>query len=210
MADYITLAEVQHHMPESGLFASTDYDLVLSGLISSVSRLIDREVGGEPNFFAPTTDNVTRYYDGSGLDEQEIEPAIAITELAVSEYGYLSSSDFTVWQSADYLTTPYNALPIRALLVDRLTGDKLRFPNYRKSIRVTGRFGYSESPPDDIKQAAMIQVIRWFMRAKQGYATNGANPEAGSITVNVNNRAGSSPRLDPDVAALLWPYKVIV
>jgi len=210
MADYITLADIQNHMPESGLFASTDYDLVLAGLITSVSRLIDREVGGEPNFFASPADSAVRYYDGTGTDEQDIEPAISISELAVSEYGYLSSSDFTVWDDSDYLTAPYNRLPIRSLLVDRLNGDKLRFPNYRKAVRVTGRFGYSETPPDEIKQAATIQVIRWYMRSKQGYAASGASPEIGGTVINVNNRGGTSPRLDPDVAALLWPYKVIV
>jgi hypothetical protein len=210
MADYITLADVKSHMPESGLSDVSDYDLVLSGLITSVSRLIDREVGGEPNFFESPAATSVRYYDGSGLDEQEIEPAISIAELAVSEYGYLSSSDFTVWDDSDYLTHPYNALPVRSLLVDRLNGHKLRFPNYRRAVRVTGRFGYSETPPADIKQAAIIQVIRWFMRSKQGYAATGASPEIGGMTINVNNRPGSSPRLDPDVAAILWPYKVIV
>jgi K+-transporting ATPase c subunit len=44
------------------------------------------------------------------------------------------------------------------------------------------------------------------MRAKQAYADNGANAAFGQININLATRTAS--RLDPDVSALLWPYKM--
>jgi hypothetical protein len=87
-----------------------------------------------------------------------------------------------------------------------LNGAYSEFDAYPKSVKITGVFGYSATPPEDVKQACEIQVLRWFMRAKQAYADNGANAAFGQININLATRTAS--RLDPDVSALLWPYKM--
>ena len=82
--DYCTLSDIKAEMPGSGLSGTTDYDAALTVMITEASRLIDDEVGRWPGFFAPTTDDTTRYYDGSGELDQPIDEAVSITSVSVS------------------------------------------------------------------------------------------------------------------------------
>jgi len=156
MADYCTFAEVVAQMPESGLSlaGSTDYVAGIAAQITAVSRLIDREVGKWDGFFS-TTDTETRFFDGCGESELWIDEFQSISELAVSENGSLSSSDYTVWSTSDYVEWPYNSTPIMRLDIDTLNGSKSWFHPYRKGIKVTGVSGYSATPPQDINQACI-------------------------------------------------------
>ena len=97
MADYVTVAEIKADMPDSDLDTLADYDTVLSEMITAASRLIDREVGGWANYFdAPSTDS-TRYFDGSGEEEQWIDPMVSLTSVRVAESGGRASSNYTDW-----------------------------------------------------------------------------------------------------------------
>ena len=77
MADYVTVAEIKTDLPDSDIDALNDYDTVISNMITSASRLIDREVGGWADYFSPTTDDETRYFDGSGEIEQYIDAMVS-------------------------------------------------------------------------------------------------------------------------------------
>jgi len=204
MADYCTLQEVKNQIPESGLKDSTDYDLLIGGLITACSRLIDREVGRHDGYFYATTSTV-RTYDGNGNVRMWIDDAVSVTKLEVSEVGGLNTTDFSEWSASDWYVHPYNDSPKRAIIIDRLNGAETSFPRYRKNIKVTGVFGHSATPPAQVRQACLIQVIRWYMRSKQAYADSGASPEVGQMTVNVGGRA-AQPQLDSDVRLLLAPF----
>lgn len=206
MADYTTTTDVKADMPDSPLFSSTDttYDTVLGVMITAASRLIDAEVGRWPNFFCPTTDDATRYFDGSGEAEQRIDEMVSLTSVSVAESGGTGASDYTSWmQDTDFYVWPYDyaqlSQPIQQLVVD-WNGSKAKWPRYRKSIKVTGIFGYSATPPADIAQACKIQTFRWFMRAKQGYQDASANPEVGQMMY--------LQQLDPDIKELLRSYQI--
>lgn len=206
MSDYTSTTDVKADVPDSPLFTSTDatYDAVLGVMITAASRLIDAEVGRWPNFFYPSTDNAIRYYDGSGEAEQVIDEMVSITSVAVAESGGTGASDYTAWtQDVDYYVWPYIydqlSQPIQKLVVDWV-GAKSRWPRYRKSVKVTGVFGYSATPPADIAQACKIQTFRWFMRAKQGYQDASANAEIGQMMF--------VQELDPDVKTLLRRYQI--
>ena len=205
--DYITVAQVKADIPDSPLFDSTDstYDNVLSGMITAASRLIDREVGGWPNYFYPSTADATRYFDGNGDNELNIDPMVSLTSVAVSETGGRSSTNYTDWTlDTDYYVWPYNydkvSQPIQALVIDNDAGSKGVFDLYRKAVKVVGVFGYSATPPDDIAQACKIQTVRWFMRAKQAYQDGGASPALGEMIYVTE--------LDPDVKTILRPYQL--
>jgi hypothetical protein len=206
MADYATVAEIKADMPDSG-FSSTDttYDTVLGEMVTAASRLIDREVGGWPNYFYPTTDSETRYYDGSGDIEQWIDPMVSLTSVSVSESGGRASTSYTDWTlDTDYYVWPYNyddiGQPIQRLDVDNDSGSKGNWYSVRKGVKVTGIFGYSEAPPDDIEQACKITAMRWFMRSKQAYQDASVSAEMGEM-IYVKS-------LDPDVKELLMSYKI--
>lgn len=205
MADYVTVAEIKADLPDSDIDTLNDYDAVLANMITSASRLIDREVGGWPNYFdAPSTDS-TRYFDGSGEEEQWIDPMTSLTSVSVAESGGRSSSNYTDWtEDTDFYVWPYNhseiGKPIEKLIVDNFEGSKGVFNESRKSVKVVGKFGYSASPPDDIVQAVKIQVMRWFMRSKQAWQDTSASERLGQMLY--------TQELDPDVKRLLMPYKI--
>ena len=205
MADYVTVAEIKADMPDSDIGTLNDYDAVISTMITSASRLIDREVGGWPNYFdAPSTDE-TRYFDGSGEKEQYIDPLVSLTTVSVSESGGRASTNYTDWtENTDFYVWPYNyskiGKPIEMLIVDNNAGSKGVFADVSKGVKVVGKFGYSASPPDAIKQAVRIQVNRWFMRAKQGWQDTSASERLGQMLYTQS--------LDPDVKRLLEPFKI--
>jgi hypothetical protein len=205
MALYVTVAQVKADMPDSALYDSVDYDQALEEMITNASRLIDREVGGWPDYFYPTTDDATRYFDGSGEVEQDIDPMTSLTSVAVAESGGRAVADYTTWtEDTDFYVWPYNysaiSQPIQKLIVDNISGSKGTFHRSRKGVKVTGIFGYSTTPPEPIRQAAKIQALRWFMRAKQGYQDASASAAIGEMMY--------VQELDPDVARLLMPYKI--
>ena len=203
---YLTVTEIKSDMPDSPVFDTTDtsYDQVLSGMISSASRLIDKEVGGWPGYFYPSTADETRYYDGNGEKELYIDPIVSLTSVSVSEDGYHESTSYTDWtKDTDFYVWPYNyvktAQPIKSLIIEE-NGDKSTWTRYNKAVKITGVFGHSATPPADIVQACKIQTVRWFMRAKQGYQDAGASAAMGEMIF--------IKELDPDVKTLLMPYQI--
>lgn len=203
MADYCTISEVKANLPESiGSTTDTTYDSLLSSLVTSASRAIDGYLGQEDDYFYPSSDNEIRYYDGNNDFELHLDDFISLSELAVSEQGAVGSTDYTVWSSSDYYLFPYNAVaknkPYKKVVVDILNGAEQAFPNFRKAVRATGIFGYSVTPPSDVKQACMMMVIRYFQRAKNAYQDAGANPAIGQMFYIAE--------LDPDVKLMLKRY----
>lgn len=205
MADYCTFLEIKQAMPDSPLstMAGAEHATAFASMITAASRLIDREVGRWPNYFYPSSDGETRYFTGSGGTWQDIDECVSITTLAVAESGGMDSTSYTAWADAEYYAIPYNyavlGQPITALEVDP-GGSKSVFHKSSKSVKITGLFGYSATPPEDIKQACKIQVMRWYMRAKQAWQDAGASVELGQMIY--------VQQLDPDIKTLLMPYQI--
>jgi hypothetical protein len=205
--DYCTLAEVQAAVPDSGL-SSTDYDSLVTTLITRACRLIDTEARRKPGAFAissSSSDNETRYYTGSGNDEQWVdEMAGAPSYVGISNTGGVQATDYDTVSSTDYFLYPDNAAydykPYRRIDLDSLNGAYSTFYAFRRGVKVTAPFGYSttDNTPDDIKQAAIITTVRWFKRGQQGFQDAGAVPELGQMFY--------VKALDPDVAETLAHY----
>ena len=205
MTDYVSVAEIKSDLPDSDIGTLNDYDALLAEMITSACRLIDKEVGGWPDYFDAGSTDTTRYFDGSGDTEQWIDPMISLTSVSVSESGGRASSNYTSWtEDTDFYVWPYNysgkAQPIEKLIVDNHSGAKGSFSGVPKGVKVVGKFGYSDSPPDDIVQAVKIQVMRWFMRSKQSWQDTSASERLGQMLY--------TQELDPDVKRLLMPYKI--
>jgi hypothetical protein len=193
--DYCTNTEIKAVMPDQTW--STTYDTLFTTLATRASRAIDRFTERKPGAYKVDTD-VTLYFDGSGTDVLEIEElAAAPTSVAVAETGDLTS--LTTWASTDYLLHPYNALdryePYTRLMVDYFNGLKAAWYAYPKAVKVVGKFGYTTATPDDVKQATIIQAVRWFKRGQQSFKDTGAIVELGQLQY--------TQALDPDVAQLL-------
>ena len=204
MADYCTVQQVKNEMPESGLSSISTYDAALSQMVTDASRLIDEQVARWPNFFYPSTDTEVRYFDGNGEAELRINEAVSVSSVDVAEQGGMESSDYTAWGSSDYYPWPYNTTvmgePIRKLIVDVWNGSKAYWHPYRKAVKVTGTFGWTQTPPPTISRACRIQAMRWFMRAKQGYQDAGAIADIGQMVY--------VKELDPDVKNILHKWMI--
>lgn len=201
--NYTTAAKVFEALPD-GNYTTPMYTIV-TDLIATASRMFDFEVGREPGFFYPTTDEVTRYYNGSGYAEQEIDEFVSITSVSVAEEGGTSSTDYTAWAATDYIVFPYNyssqGKPITKLIIDT-NGTKAAWYAYLKSVKIVGIAGYATSTPSPIETACRIQVARWFMRAKGGWQDVSGNDEFGRL------RFKGMTELDGDIKLLLHPYKL--
>lgn len=195
---YCTAAEVKAVMPDSFTTTDTDYDTLLGTLASRASRAIDRFCKRDSGAFYADTDE-TRYFDGSGTDELLIdELAAAPTSLSVAEDGI----NYTDWTTEDYILWPYNRTPYTRILVDMMNGAKSIFPKFPRAVKIVGKFGYSVAVPEEIKQATIIQAIRWFKRGQQAYQDTGAIVELGQLKY--------TQAVDPDVAMMIEHFKQVV
>ena len=201
MANYCEASDVQAAMPDVDW--TEKYTALLTLLCGRASRLIDRVTKRHDNAYLVST-ATARLFDGSGCREQWVdEMAAAPTLVEVDEVGDFT---YTTWSSTDYMVWPYNALaeglPLLRLDIDQLNGDKSVWYRSPKSVRVTAKWGYSTTPPEDIKQATIIQAIRWFKRSQQAYQDVGAIVELGQLRyVNA---------LDRDVVAIIDHYRKVV
>lgn len=191
---YASLEQIKAHL-ESAAWG-TQFDAILTTLASRASREIDSYLKRSPGAFAVSTDTV-RFYDGSGGAELLIdELAAAPTEIAVDEGGSLS---YTVWSTSDYRMRPYNApaegIPYTAVVINTLTGSKSTWYSYPQAVRITGKFGFSTTAPDEIVEATIIQTVRWFTRGRQAFQDAGAIQELGRLKF--------VQKLDPDVQTLI-------
>lgn len=196
--DYCTAAEMRAMLPNDS-FSSTapEYDTFMGTLATRASRAIDKSLGREPGAFYVSADT-TRYFDGNGKTELYVgEIAAAPTSVSISTDGSVSS--YTALDAADYYCYPYNALamaePYTVLVLDTVNGDYADWGSYRKGVQVVAKFGYSTSIPDIVKQATLIQALRWFKRSQQAYQDTGAVTELQQLKY--------VQKVDPDIGAVI-------
>jgi len=196
---YCTALDVRHELAAgSGSQAiGQEFEDVIWKMCVEASRLIDRFKRVEPGAYL-AADSETRYFMGSGMAYQRIDHAVSVSKVEVEE----TDGVWTTWAAeTDYYTWPYNASmigeSIRALEVSQKAGTtKSVFTAGRKRVKVTGVFGISTTPPEDIARACKIQASRFFKRAQQGQQDAGMSAaESGQMSY--------VKKLDPDVETLL-------
>ncbi len=197
--DYATTAMVKAVMPDVSW--GTEYDFILGTLITRASRLIDRATLRESGEFCTGTAGTVRYFDGSGEQRLWIDELADVPSLVeVAETGDLTA--WETWAATDYILWPYNSPPYRRLDVDVLYGTKAIWPKFRKAVRITGPWGFSVTVPDDLQQAVITQVVRWFKRGQQSFSDVGAVAELGQLTY--------TKAIDPDVAMMIEFFRRVV
>lgn len=205
--DYCATTDVWEALPDANPSSDTSYDAFIANLITRASRLIDKETHREPGAYAQSaTDTETRFYMGSGGSQQWIDEIVAAPSLvAVAQGGGIADSDYTTYSSSDFFLWPYNAddfgKPWRRIDLDTINGAYQSFYSYPKSVKITAPFGYSDTDntPPEIVEATIIQVARWFGRARQGYQDTGAIAELGQLTY--------TKRLDPEVQEIVDHFR---
>lgn len=199
---YCTLAELKTRISN---ISGTASDSMLEGVIEAVSREIDNYC--RRRFYS---EEETRYYTAEHsnlLMVEDIGTALVGTAAAVTVQTD-EDGDRTyeiTWEADDFDLWPYNDTPHMEL---HLTPNgTYTFPvGVAKGVKVTAHFGYvygtsSGDAPRDVQEACLIQSFRIWKRKDAPFGVAGS-AEMGQMIV--------LPKVDPDVALLLDPYRRLV
>ena len=189
---YCTLSDLKTSLAIEDI---TD-DTALEAAILTASRMIDDYTG---RFFyrdGTTAAPVTRYYTAQDWYTCNTDDFVSFTELATDDnFDQLYT---TIWVAGDYMLEPINN-PRRGWPYSRfLAIGSYIFPyNLPQSVRIKGVWGWP-SIPAEIAMATKLQASRLFIRRQSPFGIAGT-PDLGTVRL--------SSRLDPDVEALIRPFR---
>lgn len=194
---YCTLADVKSALR----ITDTVDDSLIEVSIEAASREIDGYC--QRSFYTTTA---TRVFQATNAFITETDDIVSVTTLKTSTDG---ATYGTTWSATDFQLEPLNGVTagltqpytrVRAIGANlfpqwSVTGTYSNFAG----VQITGVFGWS-TVPTAIKQAAILLAMRQFKRYDSPLGVAGF----GDIGVM---RVG---RVDPDVEALLMPFKKLV
>jgi hypothetical protein len=191
---YCTLSELKDSLQ---IDDSVD-NASLEAAIMSASRMIDDYT--QRFFYKDGTvgSPVARYYTPEDAISLNIDDIVSITSVATDndlEFTYT-----TVWATSDFVVEPINN-PRKGWPYNRLVAVGAYVWPFQipQSVKITGAWGWS-SVPQEIQLATKIQASRLFIRRQSPFGIAGS-PELGTVRL--------SSRLDPDVEALIRPFKKV-
>ena len=120
--------------------------------IEAVSQWIDNYTG---RTFEASDE--TKYYDGNGTRDLNIDPVISITTLQILNTDGTADTTLTEGQANDFLLYPLNDSPkyIIKLVLSSSIGV---FPAGIRRVKITGSFGQTSTVPKNIELAASMLV----------------------------------------------------
>ena len=196
---YATITELRTALNKTD---NTD-DAVLVRLLDAASQNIDRFCNRPDGFVADTTASA-RLYKGSGTGWQRIDECVEVSTVKTKAS---ATSSYDTWTSSDYIECSgderfpnYNPIvegkPYTALRVDP-NGDYSIFytDGTYPTVEVTARWGYASQVPYSIKEASVMQAVRWYKRLKSGMSDTLASTDVGLLMY--------TRTLDPDIQRLL-------
>lgn len=193
---YATLAELRNYV---GIPVSdTADDALLQIALDASTSQIENYTG---RFFTIDGAPTVRYYTADAAGSVTIDQVQTSTGLVVQTDDNFDGVHETTWTlDTDFFLYPYNAPSFNepwTRLVRSTSGTK-SFPTRPRAVKVTAKYGWT-TPPAAIKQACLQQAARLFARRQSPYGVAGS-PELGS-------EVRLLARLDPDVEALLRPFR---
>lgn len=193
---YLSVAELKAGQDLTG---TSVYDDKILLALSSACRAIDA-YKQTPGFYPRVGES--RYYSPNRNDlELPIHDLVSLVSVTVDADGdgvyettWTRDTDFVLYP-LNALTDgfPYNLLRLRRPRTSQLSfaGLTTRFPIYENSVKISGTFGWAETPPQ-VKTATKLLATRLFKRDDTPYGIMAAGTEAVSLA-----RLG---QIDPDVA----------
>ena len=187
---YVTLAEIK---AAAGISDTAD-DAAITLAVDAASAMLDEHTSRS---FTTTPAPVARLFTAAG-SLVLVDDIATLTGLLVEAD---DDGDGTYERSipaTGYRPGPLNA-PTSGRPVTSLEATSSGYwPKGAGAVRVTATFGWP-AVPAAVKQAALIQALRLFQRRLSPYGIAGS-PEVGSELRLLS-------RLDPDVEALVRPYR---
>lgn len=170
------------------------HDTTLETLLEAASRAIDAYCNRPDGFVAPAEGGEEpRLFWGSGAPHLYIGDCVAVAEVALRTGGGWVPLDEDAWAAySGDSRRPSAARPYTGLLrADGGVWARGRVP----TVRAAARWGYAETVPPAIKQAAITLAMRWWMRGRTAWSDATASPELGALMYR--------QEVDPDVRMLL-------
>lgn len=180
---YATLAELKARLN----ITDTREDVILEAVITAASRAIEGETGRV--FYAT---QATRHFTAEFHDLLFIDDLLELTALKTDADGDRAYE--TVWADTDYDLEPFNETPKTVIRI--APNGHHSFPTVRKSVAITGSWGYAATAPAAVNEACLIQAARLFKRKDAPFGVFGT-AETGIARL---------PKLDQDVRLLLLPF----
>jgi len=188
--DQFRLAMQQLSAPSAAMLARMEE--ILEGVSKQFDNFCRRDTYGLVAGVAGTA----RYYSADGEAHLRIHQNVEVTEVAVK--ASMSAVDYDVWTAptalmagdgdyvvcrGDVVSPTYGTTPYDLLLID-INGEFSIFcagvgiP----TVRVTARWGPYATTPDDIREACIMQAIRWYKKESASMSSRSSSESLGQIT----------------------------
>jgi len=184
---YCTVADIVGHL---GVEDTAD-DALIQGYVDAAQAWIDRYC--HRTFEA--LENETRYVDARG---DHLRGRV----LYIDRIGELAEIDEIIngdgVEVTEYVTTPRNSPPYYAIRIKAMSGLFWTWvDDWEEAIAITGKWAYSVSPPEAIRQAC-IQLAAFYYRQKDQPFSDVTAVEAGVVIRPIGIPAA--------IKALITPY----
>ena len=193
---YATLTQFKQLANKATSTASEDaaITLYLAAATENIDRALNVYADG-CEYFNAAVAATARQFPGSGGYTLRIPACIEITSVETRNnpddtWETMDAGDYTP-ASGSPRAPQFYRLPYTLLVAEE------PFPKYsigkghHPTVRITARWGYSDSPPNDIVAACVEQASRWYKRAQSAMADTLADGDVGTL---IYTRA-----LDPDI-----------
>ncbi len=171
---YATLQQVKTELGVTG----TNDDTLIGDKIVSATIAINTHTNRNFEVQTNTTRNFDSYEDVDGLT--------LFVDRDLCEINSVTNGDSTTVTAAQYVTEPRNTAPFYAIKLKAsksLSWETDSAGDSEDAIAISGKWGYSKTPPQDIKQAC-IRLAAYFFRQKDSQVFDvTATPELGQITI---------------------------
>lgn len=218
---YIEKTDVEKY---SGIAINSTLNSFIAGLISTAEDYIERYCGDAKNTgierrrFEDDDADKTYYYNGNGATKLSIDDIRTITSLTVDFNG---GSETELTENDDYYLYPLNAVnndeaftQIQLIQPSTRLNQNSRlqssspyiFDEGQRTVKVIGKFGFSTTPPEQIKTACM-KIVLALIKENIGDTDlkEITSENLGDYSANFVKVSGIADRMG--VNTLLEPYK---
>ena len=171
---YSTVADVKTYLDVTG----TGDDGLIASMLTAATSAIDTYTGRLFN----VQSNTIRYFDS----EADVQGLTLHLDHDLCEIDSITNGDGTTVTSAQYVTNPRNDTPYYSIKLkssyslwweDDDNGDS------EDAIAISGKWGYSQVPPDDIEKAC-LRLASFYYRQKDAQVYDiTITPELGQLTI---------------------------